>query len=96
MKAAGDANNDWVVSHRLIARHSSSERGRAATLAQVTAAFERFYQGDAASGLAGLKESETPLVSAEYLRSLKARCPGGMAVVTGRPRAGESPQLAAT
>ena len=87
-KAAGGANNDWALALSLIRRLSTSERGRAAALDEVTAEFERLYHGDAAAGLRGLKETETALVSADYLRDIKSRCPGGIAVVTGRPRAG--------
>ena len=83
-KAAGGANNDWALSLRLIA-----EGGAAVvpSLGDVTATFERLYQGDAAAGVPGLKATETPLVTTADLLALKARLPGGMAVVTGRPRA---------
>lgn len=96
VKAAGDANNDWIVSQRLIAAKSTlaGAAGRDAPLAAVTEAFERFYQGDAAAGLPGLKLREEPLLSAETLRAIKARCPGGFAVVTGRPRADAAEAIA--
>lgn len=96
VKAAGDANNDWVVSQRLIAAKSATAgaAGRDASLAAVTEAFERFYQGDAAAGLPGLKLREEPLLSAATLRAIKARCPGGFAVVTGRPRADAAEAIA--
>jgi histidinol-phosphate aminotransferase len=94
VKAAGDANNDWVVSQRLIAKHSTSEKGKGATLEEVTAVFERFYHGDAKAGLKGLKETEQALLSAEELLKLKKRCPGGFAVVTGRPRADAAEAIA--
>jgi hypothetical protein len=43
LKAAGNANNDWVLTHKLVARGGGS-----ATLDEVTAAFEELYQGTGA------------------------------------------------
>ncbi len=74
--AAGDANNDWVVSQRLLAR-----RGVRASLREVTETFEALYQG--AGGRPGLWERETPLVERGALEALARRFPLG--VVTGRP-----------
>lgn len=77
-KAAGSANNDWQLTHRLLA-----ERGASVSLAAVTETFERFYQGDATTP--GLRLTETLLGSRDYLLRLGARWP--LAMVTGRPRA---------
>jgi histidinol-phosphate aminotransferase len=79
IKAAGGANNDWVVTQRLIKGKGLPEP----SLADVTAAFEKIYQGEA--GVPGLKAKEIALVSKSTLLEIKKRCPGGMAVVTGRP-----------
>ena len=87
-KAAGGANNDWLLSQRLILAAGGDEAGktRSRDLAAVTATFEALYQGDGTAANPGLKATETALVSPETLKTLKARCPGGMALVTGRPR----------
>jgi len=77
IKREGDANDDWVVSQRLIARG-----GVQASLPEVTATFERLYQG--ADGEPGLRERERLLVSRSFLEGLAARVPLG--IVTGRPR----------
>lgn len=109
IKAAGGANNDWVVTQRLVekalapAAGSSSSGGAAATatvptLAEVTAVFERLYQGDpsaaSVTGRAGLKATESALLTRDQLLEVKARCPGGIAVVTGRPRADAAEAIA--
>jgi HAD superfamily hydrolase (TIGR01548 family) len=101
VKAAGNANNDWVVTHRLIAAARGASTGAESaagvgvggsaaapvpTLAEVTARFERLYQGDGTAAAPGLKATEKALVSVDTLLAVKARCRGGMAVVTGRPR----------
>ena len=41
-KREGSCNNDWILTHRLLAR-----RGKNPTLAEVTAVFEDLYQGTA-------------------------------------------------
>jgi histidinol-phosphate aminotransferase len=79
IKAAGGANNDWVVTQRLIKSKGLPEP----SLSDVTAAFEKIYQGDA--GVPGLKVKEIALVTRNTLLEIKKRCPGGIAVVTGRP-----------
>lgn len=53
----------------------------------MTAVFERLYQGDASTGSPGLKATEKALLTRDQLLDVKGRCSGGMAVVTGRPRA---------
>ncbi|POM80192.1 Imidazoleglycerol-phosphate dehydratase [Phytophthora palmivora] len=81
-KLAGNANNDWQLTHRLIVdglRDSSVP-----TLEAVTAQFEALYQG--AGTTPGLCELETLLTPNGLLRELHRRLPKGMAVVTGRPR----------
>jgi len=77
-KSAGGANNDWALTHRLLA-----ERGVHHSLEEVTATFERFYQGDEATP--GLRKQEKLLVSVAMLRAMANKLP--LAVVTGRPRA---------
>lgn len=77
-KAQGDANNDWVVTQRVLAQH-----GITAPLNDVTRRFEALYQGTAARP--GLRENERLIPSPELIARLATRCP--LAVVTGRPRA---------
>ncbi len=77
-KVAGDANNDWVLTRRLLA-----ERGVELSLDEVTERFERAYQGSAMKP--GLRDRETLLMPRQTLLDLAARLP--CAVVTGRPRA---------
>lgn len=71
-KAAGDANNDWILTRRLLAA-----RGVDVPLDRVTAAFEAAYQG-------GLWRKERLLVERTWLAEQAARRPLG--IVTGRPR----------
>jgi histidinol-phosphate aminotransferase len=93
-KAAGGANNDWALTLRLIeaarAARPGDGGGAAApplpTLDSVTERFEALYQGDGSAGNPGLKAKERPLLSRGALEAFRARCSGGMAVVTGRPR----------
>ncbi|KAG7385184.1 imidazoleglycerol-phosphate dehydratase [Phytophthora pseudosyringae] len=79
-KLAGNANNDWQLTHRLIL----DGRSDAPTLEAVTAQFEALYQG--VGSTPGLCELETLLTPKGLLRELHRRLPKGMAVVTGRPR----------
>lgn len=72
VKAAGNANNDWRVTQRLLA-----EAGVEVELDEVTSRFEALYQG-------GLWRRERLIEPAEVLRELAARLP--LAAVTGRPR----------
>lgn len=72
-KSAGDANNDWVLTWRLI-----TAAGVEASLEAVTEVFESHYQGR-------LWQKETLLVDKDWLVGLARRCRIGM--VTGRPRA---------
>lgn len=77
-KRAGDANDDWALTRRLLLA-----RGVDAPLEEVTRRFEDLYQGS--GGRPGLCERERPLAGRALLERLAARLPLG--VVTGRPRA---------
>jgi histidinol-phosphate aminotransferase len=74
---AGDANNDWVLTQRILAAG-----GVEVSLAAVTQAYQEAYLGT--SRAAGLRESERLLVSRAVLERLAERLPLG--IVTGRPR----------
>jgi HAD superfamily hydrolase (TIGR01548 family) len=76
-KAVGGANNDWVLTQRLLAA-----RGIDVPLDAVTAAFEERYQGT--PDAPGLKSTERDLLTRAQLERLAARY--RLAVVTGRPR----------
>jgi histidinol-phosphate aminotransferase len=76
-KARGDANNDWVLTERLIAAH-----GVEAPFEAVKARFEALYQGDGDEP--GLWQRESLLCDRALLERLAARLPLG--IVTGRPR----------
>lgn len=76
-KAAGDANNDWELTRRLLADH-----GVDADLDEVIGRFEAIYQGT--DEAPGLRRHERLLVDRELLRQLAAMLP--LAIVTGRPR----------
>jgi histidinol-phosphate aminotransferase len=78
LKAAGDANNDWIVTQRALASH-----GMEVPIERVTAEFERHYQGTPAAP--GLRELESCLVDRDVLERLAQTIPIG--IVTGRPRA---------
>ena len=74
---AGDANNDWVLTQRIMAG-----RGVEVSLDDVTKAYQEAYLGTSTSP--GLRESEQMLVPVDVLSRLAARLP--MGIVTGRPR----------
>ncbi|KAH7465866.1 imidazoleglycerol-phosphate dehydratase [Phytophthora ramorum] len=82
-KLAGNANNDWQLTHRLI-QDGLNGASAVPTLDAVTAQFEALYQG--VGNTPGLCELETLLTPKGLLRELHRRLPKGMAVVTGRPR----------
>lgn len=82
-KLAGNANNDWQLTHRLILDKLSAATA-IPTLEAVTAQFEALYQGE--STTPGLCELETLLTPKGLLCELQRRLPKGMAIVTGRPR----------
>lgn len=77
-KAEGNANNDWILTQRLLER-----AGVHATLSEVTARFESFYQGSDTSP--GLRDNERLIPDRSLLQRLGAKLP--VAAVTGRPRA---------
>ena len=77
MVLAGDANNDWVLTQRILAG-----RGVEASLEAITEVYQEVYLGTSTS--AGLRESERLLVAPDLLSSLSDRLP--LAIVTGRPR----------
>ncbi len=85
-KAEGQASNDWVLTARLLAR-----QGIDAPLGEVTARFERLYQGS--DSRPGLRASERLIPARADLQALAARLPLG--IVTGRPRADAERFLAA-
>ncbi|MEE8147696.1 MAG: HAD-IA family hydrolase, partial [Longimicrobiales bacterium] len=74
---AGDANNDWVLTQRIMAG-----QGVDVSLDDVTKAYQEAYIGTSTSP--GLRESERLLVARDVLASLADRLP--LAIVTGRPR----------
>ncbi len=76
-KSAGDANNDWVVTHRLILAGGASP-----TPGEVTERFQRVYLGE--DGRPGLRETESLIPDRSVLERLAGRA--RLAVVTGRPR----------
>lgn len=82
-KLAGNANNDWQLTLRLITAKKSGSDALPA-LAQVTQIFEDLYQG--VDGRPGLCLLETLLVPKGLLEELNRRLAKGMAIVTGRPR----------
>ena len=74
---AGDANNDWVLTQRIMAG-----QGVDVSLDDVTKAYQEAYLGTSTSP--GLRESERLLVARDVLLILADRLP--LAIVTGRPR----------
>lgn len=76
-KARGNANNDWAVTHRMLA-----ERGTNVSLEEVTQRFEAFYQGE--EDEPGLWRRESLLTELEWLQALARDW--RLAIVTGRPR----------
>ena len=74
IKAAGDANNDWAVSLRLIAARLHSPP----SLQEVTDRFEQFYQDG------GLWKNESLLIQPSTFATLSTHHTLG--IVTGRPR----------
>ncbi|GAB5031837.1 imidazoleglycerol-phosphate dehydratase [Nannochloropsis oceanica] len=78
-KAKGNANNDWLLTQRLLA-----SQGVTASLEDVTTKFEELYQGTALTE--GLWAKERLIVPHGLIAEIGRRCPLGLAVVTGRPR----------
>ena len=73
----GDANNDWVLTQRILAAH-----GIDVALVDVTDRFQEICLGTPEEP--GLRESEQLLVDRNLLERLTDRLPLG--IVTGRPR----------
>ncbi len=78
IKNQGDANNDWVVTQRLL-----QANGVEVSLDDVTDRFQELYLGTA--GTTGLRVRESLIPTVQSLRSLRDRT--RLAIVTGRPRA---------
>lgn len=76
-KDAGGFNNDWVLTHALLA-----EAGVEVPYEEVVSDFEARYRGD---GYTGLIREETPAIATRTLRALAERAP--LALVTGRVEA---------
>lgn len=76
-KRAGDANNDWHLTHSLI-----KEQGGIAAFEDVKRTFEGLYHGDGSRP--GLWIQERPLCGEDLLRRLRRKVKLG--IVTGRPR----------
>lgn len=77
LKDAGDANNDWVVTQRVL-----ENAGVRVPFDEVVARFQGVYLGDAKRP--GLREGETLLTERKFFASLGTEY--RLAVVTGRPR----------
>lgn len=77
VKLEGNANNDWVVTHRLLVR-----AGVEIEYGVVTDEFERRYHGTPDEP--GLSETETMLLALDQLRAVTGAIPS--AIVTGRPQ----------
>ncbi|WP_249756115.1 TIGR01548 family HAD-type hydrolase [Microvenator marinus] len=77
IKARGNANNDWVVTHELL-----GAAGTQVDFERVKAVFEGLYHGD--QDTPGLWTREKLLVELEFLKTLKTGF--RLAAVTGRPR----------
>ncbi len=76
-KAAGNANDDWALTHELIIAG-----GGEASLSDATQAFEERYQGTPEAP--GLRRTESLIGNRDLLVRLAERLP--LAIVTGRPR----------
>eukprot|EP01039_Chlorochromonas_danica_P004913 gene4913-5389_t len=79
-KKLGNANNDWILSQRLIEK----KIGQVIPLEDVTHVFEELYQGT--NTTPGLCETESLIPSKGLLEEVSRRLNGRIAVVTGRPR----------
>lgn len=77
-KLAGNANNDWELTQRLL-----EQRGVRCGLSEVIKQFQKFYLGN--DGEPGLRASERLIPYRATLQGLSDRFQ--LAVVTGRPRA---------
>ena len=77
-KDRGGFNDDWHLSHRMIA-----DAGREVPLADVVAAFQQRYRG---ADFGGYIASEPPMARTSMLATLQAQY-GPLGLVTGRPEA---------
>jgi len=77
VKRAGDANDDWALTHGVLA-----EAGVETSLDAVTERFEEIYQGT--PEVPGLRRFESLIPTREVLARLARSCRLG--IVTGRPR----------
>mmetsp|Transcript_16811 Transcript_16811/g.30139 ORF Transcript_16811/g.30139 Transcript_16811/m.30139 type:complete len:907 (-) Transcript_16811:245-2965(-) len=75
MKAKGNANNDWILTHKLIGNPQIS-------FDEVKDKFQEFYLGT--DDIKGLRDNETLIPEVSLLKRVAARYP--VAIVTGRPR----------
>lgn len=78
-KQKGNANNDWILTQRLM-----SLKGKDVDLAVVTEIFEEHYQGT--DTRIGLHTTEVLIPSKGVLEEIIARCNGKVSILTGRPR----------
>ncbi len=88
-KATGLYNNDWVLTEHLVRSGAGKPGARVPedlTLDDITQKFQEVYEG-VEGGPAGLRDNERLIVAKGVLAELARRCPKGMAIVTGRPRA---------
>jgi len=76
-KSEGDANNDWILTQRLLERE-----GIDAEYEEIKATYEARYQGEGEHP--GLWREESLIFPIERIRELGERMPIG--IVTGRPR----------
>ena len=76
-KASGNANNDWILTQKILA-----DKGKVVGLDLVTKRFEAIYHGTASEP--GLKENEELIADIKLLETLHRHLP--LAIVTGRPR----------
>jgi histidinol-phosphate aminotransferase len=81
IKSQGDANNDWILTHRLVAEKWNKSTP-VPQFEDIKDVFEEIYQGKENSE--GLWKSEQLIVPKEMLEKLAEKVPLG--IVTGRPR----------
>jgi imidazoleglycerol-phosphate dehydratase len=83
-KKKGNANNDWILSKRMIEGKRQTSVKQTITIEEVTAVFEDIYQGTDTTK--GLHETESLIPSKGLLLEIAQRCNGKVAIVTGRPQ----------
>jgi len=84
VKDAGNANNDWIVTQRLVSLKSKDDNKKKNeyTFEEIKDKFQELYLG--VDGKNGLRDNETLIPSKNLLQSIADRYP--VAIVTGRPR----------